>query len=254
MDYFLNEPIYQHILKMIEEKANVIILHASGNIAHFEDGANADAVSVIAHIEPVQEGSGDPSPDNVRPITGHTGMNVVVSPTTDAEDGTTYPTTFPAEAGTVFGGYVDVTNGELTAEMDVTDLSALTWVWDSTYEFWRTDMLSSVIKKSATISMVTDSICEEYKAFGYNTLQLDNSLIGFAVATTGRVAVRNGSNTVKPAHDICYYLATPIEYNITPQQITTLLGVNNVWNDCNGSTDITYKADTKLYIDILVRG
>lgn len=28
-------------------------------------------LNVISHIEPVQEGSGDPSPDNIRPITGH---------------------------------------------------------------------------------------------------------------------------------------------------------------------------------------
>ena len=54
--------------------------------------------------------------------------------------------------------------------------------------------------------------------------------------------------------EIVYELATPIEYDITPQQIALLLGVNNVWNNCNGSTDITYKADTKLYIDNLVRG
>ena len=30
-------------------------------------------LGVVTHIEPVQEGSGDPSPDNIRPITGHAG-------------------------------------------------------------------------------------------------------------------------------------------------------------------------------------
>ena len=30
-------------------------------------------LDVVTHIEPVQEGSGEPSPDNIRPITGHTG-------------------------------------------------------------------------------------------------------------------------------------------------------------------------------------
>ena len=29
-------------------------------------------LEVISHIQPVQAGSGDPSPDNIRPITGHT--------------------------------------------------------------------------------------------------------------------------------------------------------------------------------------
>jgi hypothetical protein len=37
-------------------------------------------------------------------------------------------------------------------------------------------------------------------------------------------------------------------YTLTPQQINTLAGVNNVWVD-SGDCSITYYADTKLYID-----
>lgn len=37
-------------------------------------------------------------------------------------------------------------------------------------------------------------------------------------------------------------------YTLTPQTINTLLGVNNVWAD-SGDCEITYYADTKLYID-----
>ena len=62
---------------------------ASGAIASFNDGANAPVVDLTVSIEPVQSGSGDPSPDNVRPISGWTGANIHVSPTTDAADGTT---------------------------------------------------------------------------------------------------------------------------------------------------------------------
>jgi hypothetical protein len=46
---------------------------------------------------------------------------------------------------------------------------------------------------------------------------------------------------------LVYELATPITYQLTPQEITTLLGVNNVWSDC-GPVDVEYPADTKLYI------
>ena len=46
---------------------------ASGSIASFPDGADGVPVkSLTVNIEPVQSGSGDPSPDNVRPISGHT--------------------------------------------------------------------------------------------------------------------------------------------------------------------------------------
>lgn len=51
---------------------------ASGSVASFDDGADGVPVkSLIAHINPVQSGSGDPSPTNVRPITGHTSASVL---------------------------------------------------------------------------------------------------------------------------------------------------------------------------------
>ncbi len=35
---------------------------------------------------------------------------------------------------------------------------------------------------------------------------------------------------------VCYKLATPIVYDLTPTEVTTLLGTNNVWADCGDST------------------
>jgi len=54
------------------------ILHsATGSIVSFSDGIEAPAAQVKVKIEPIQEGEGDPSPDNVRPITGWTGVKVI---------------------------------------------------------------------------------------------------------------------------------------------------------------------------------
>lgn len=58
---------------------------AMGNPANFPDGAGGIPVkSLIVAIEPVQSGSGDPAPDNIRPISGwigvqiqHTGKNLI---------------------------------------------------------------------------------------------------------------------------------------------------------------------------------
>ena len=52
---------------------------ASGAVASFADGANVPVKSLIVNIDPVQEGSGDPSPTNVRPISGWSEVNVGVS-------------------------------------------------------------------------------------------------------------------------------------------------------------------------------
>lgn len=47
---------------------------SSGPVASFR--AASKPLSITAQITPVQSGSGDPSPDNVRPISGWTGVNV----------------------------------------------------------------------------------------------------------------------------------------------------------------------------------
>jgi hypothetical protein len=47
-----------------------------------------------------------------------------------------------------------------------------------------------------------------------------------------------------------YKLATPQTYQLTPQEITSLLGTNNIWSDA-GTVDVEYRADTKLYIEKL---
>ena len=49
----------------------------SGDVVSFTDGAdNIPVKSFVGSIVPVQSGSGDPAPDNVRPISGWTGANV----------------------------------------------------------------------------------------------------------------------------------------------------------------------------------
>lgn len=49
---------------------------ASGAIATFSDGADLPLKSLNVGIEPVQSGSGDPSPSNIRPISGWNAVNV----------------------------------------------------------------------------------------------------------------------------------------------------------------------------------
>lgn len=62
----------------LDGKAPAIINTASGDIASISDGAdNMPIRSLVVNIEPVQEGSGYPSPTNVRPITGRTECSVV---------------------------------------------------------------------------------------------------------------------------------------------------------------------------------
>lgn len=63
--------IYDAILKLYPVDT------ASGDLASFPDGADdIPVVDLKVSIEPLQSGSGDPSPSNVRPISGWTGAEV----------------------------------------------------------------------------------------------------------------------------------------------------------------------------------
>lgn len=87
----------------------------SGSIVTFDCPTNTNGIAeVTSEIVAVQAGTGDPSPTNVRPITGWSAVNVVVSPTTDAADGTTYTTTLKDGQGnplTCYGGQLENVNG-----------------------------------------------------------------------------------------------------------------------------------------------
>ena len=47
---------------------------------------------------------------------------------------------------------------------------------------------------------------------------------------------------------VFYELENPVTYQLTPHEVKTLLATNNIWSDV-GDTEVTYPADTKLYID-----
>ena len=76
--------LYDDLRGRIEDGGSVInflpVDNASGSIATFPDGADDVPVkSLVAQITPVQSGTGDPAPDNIRPISGWTGAKINVT-------------------------------------------------------------------------------------------------------------------------------------------------------------------------------
>lgn len=66
---------------LIESRRKIILnsprlLSKSGSIVSIDDAIKAKLKSCIVDINPVQSGSGNPSPDNIRPISGWTKCNV----------------------------------------------------------------------------------------------------------------------------------------------------------------------------------
>lgn len=346
-------------------KAPVIIDTASGSIASFPDGADGLPLkTLVVNIEPMQAGSGDPSPENVRPISGWTGCEVanisdgekqpyfagllngtygfvdlgtlakigsfwrtsdgvtngipknvlptnmicsnsgyryctwndigyqsgeigisaggqiavyigdsstpptgyliyeLATPTTPTITQTQYnnllqsfnlggwlvPISWQSEAGTVYGGTLDVTSGVLTITHGyLTDNGSLGWSMNNDGSFYVANPLATALQDA--------SGC----ACNYAPFAISFNDLNVFFRSNGLISLGRGWGSVYPsAQDLksafssvpiqfVYKLATPIEITLTPTQIETLLGTNNIWADC-GDVEVEYRADTKLYI------
>ena len=97
---------------------------ASGLIASFSDGADGVPVkSLVAQITPVQEGSGDPSPTNIRPIMGRTGAQI----TRIGKNWIQYGSSDYTESGVTFTRTV---NGTVVCNGTSTALIVYTFAWN----------------------------------------------------------------------------------------------------------------------------
>lgn len=377
---------------------NAITNAASGAIASFTDGADDLPMdSVVCHINPTQSGSGDPSPDNVRPISGYIGItahkasyyercfpynNVAVGDTVASLNGITvqylgagkyrifgtatsmatckfrikafdtlprtnttkkigfnndksepnvsvifydetsssidsftfnginrqggfntlagktvgyiafYVTNgitvdltamieffdtaddeqvainWQTEAGTVYGGTLDVVSGVLTVDRAIVDLGTLNWSYLTDLSAPRFWCALTNLKSAGSTKGTGDYILSpQHKSAPSGSLTYANyfnaisGLDGIvSVYTTGSnttgIVIKDSSytdaQTFKTAMSgvvCCYKLSAPTTYQLTPTEVKSLLGQNNIWHNCNGNTDAVYKADTKLYID-----
>ena len=159
---------------------------------------------------------------------------------------------FPQSAGTVYGGTLTVNedgSGELIVDRGIEDIGNMSWVYKSG---------SGGYLQSYSLSIDADNdniICSIYNQDKSHSVSEASDKSILVDITRSRIFVKdsdysdgNDFKTSKTGQKIVYYLATPITYTITPQEVKTLLGTNHIWAD-TGDTEVTYCADTKLYID-----
>lgn len=216
----------------------------SGAVASFSDGGdNLPVKNLTINIEPVQSGSGDPSPTNVRPISGWTGANVNAN-------GTSIPITFPAEAGTIYGGTWGVTTGVLTVDKNIITLRG---------GFYKHPTLENAFYQNNVLNDCAAGKCVS-NLFAYTTIAFGYMPFGCFTIDTHytRVAIRTNDDMTASEFNamlssnpltIVYPLATPKTYQqLTPVEVLTLLGANTIYAD-TGNTTVTYRADPTLYAD-----
>ena len=163
---------------------------------------------------------------------------------------TPYPVDWTTEAGTVYGGTFDSVTGVLTVDIIGVNLGSLNWA-KGTYTFYAT--LSNVLINSSSLQA-----CSCYKIGAYATTGANLENLSVSLQPTGQIFIKDTDKMSGTEDDfkqavsgqtITYELETPVTYQLTPQQINTLLGSNNIYCDTGDST-ITYRAD----IDLLIGG
>lgn len=279
---------------------------ATGSIASFPDGAdNIPVKSLTVSIVPIQSGSGDPSPDNIRPITGWTEVNVyrtgknlcsVPILKSDALGRIETVSLCRCYANVPYVISFDIINALKSSKSLIiqrkvngvtSEIHSFIGLIDAgthiTYEYIPdTDCEIHFSASSLAFAANRDSISNIQFEIGsvassYEPYRLTSYVIPFGTTIyCASLDVINGVLKVKPYYasyngetltgewicDRAVYAAgtTPptgsqvvdmggatTAYDLTPAEVTTLLGANNIWAD-TGDTNCTYRADVGLYI------
>ena len=171
---------------------------------------------------------------------------IVASDVTDATyeqyEGNTYTINL---GGTIYGGALDVGTGVLTVDRAIVDIGTLNWTYNSSENDFASNIQGRRIGRF-------NIICDTYKTVAMRATEIDKALEG-ANGTTA-IFIRDTSysdvNSFKSAMSgvmLVYELAEPITVQLSPQEVTSILGQNNIWSDA-GDVEVEYRADTKLYI------
>lgn len=154
--------------------------------------------------------------------------------------------------GTRYGGTLDVTSGVLTVDRAMVDLGSLTYsrLGSTVFRFQATLTGS---KGSGDNTRAGNIISDIYKTDSWSKITNVNGNTGISINAQGGIIAIQDNNyadassfkTAMSGHQLCYELATPITVRLTPTEIKTLLGTNNIWAD---SGDITVKYGTNPYI------
>lgn len=138
---------------------------------------------------------------------------------------TIYPVTFPQSAGTVYGGYVDVTNGKLVVDRAKVDLGTLTWTYQSSTNLFYSGAFTPM-KANSTKGLVSNG----YVLVGSQT-ETRNTDKSIAKDPNGRLYAHDSAYSTSASFqsaisgiDLVYELATPVEYDLDPQEILMLGG------------------------------
>lgn len=224
----------------------------SDDILTLDTDMRAPLKALRVGFEPVQEGEGDPSPENVRPITGWDGVTI------DARGRNLFDLAYYADgiswsssAGTVYGGYLEWLRDGTVRVTKTHEMITPTSIWGTAgYAIIRIGPKGYIVQNvgicnmlpiwMGTASSIPNGRFKVLNSDGYNRAQAIIKISGLSTVEDYNAWLQSLSDAGSPLQ-ICYELATPVTYTLTPQEaLRTLRGENNIWSDANGAISATY--------------
>ena len=146
--------------------------------------------------------------------------------------------------GTRYGGTLDVTTGVLTITYALVDMGTLNWTKNSSYNLMQVQLQNA---EQGVSGIAPSLLCDRY------TTDVSGSNADINAHADKTITLRNASNvviikdsaytdaasfkTAMSGAQLVYELATPQTVQLTPQQVKTLVGENNIWVD-SGEVDV----------------
>ena len=222
-------------------------LEVAGNPVQCYPVANYP-LGVKASWEPRQEGEGDPSPENVRPITGLDAVTVTLSGS--AGTGTIATLALPE---TIYGGTVDAVTGEGKQTVDVISLAVADMSGSDVYPGWTNqNWIGNYVQdtnQDVYFQDVADYIASN--ADGSKKLRFNGNTVYFVSSEFGYT--RSEMQSLYP--DLIFQFAfkrllpNPIQAT-GGQSIPALPGTNTIYTDADSVT-VTGRADPNHTINAL---
>lgn len=209
---------------------------------------------VVSRINAVQTGDGTPTPDNIRPFAPYTEAQLYQSNGTGGAE-------FVAPFGqTVYRGNFDWNTGMLTIEWAFEEIIAVQAVTSPGYAVVRTK--NNVDHNGGK---TVAGYCSHYKGGLWSSAYPDNYMYaaneqGFTVSDRTHFSTKASADEYLAAQkaagtpvQVCYRLKTPIEVQLTKQEIKALSGVNT-FQSSTGDTTVSGLANPAAVIeDLLTR-
>lgn len=210
--------------------------------------------------------------ENVCPIYPATGVSVAHRGAT-ASPSTTYNVSFPEDAGTVYGGTVDVASGDITKEWEYLLLDGTSTygrvtniaIADGIYVGWfylddaypgrvteainpRDFLLSDKLESRADYRPGSVRITDRFES-GRNRSSLNIVLPDQSLTTVAAINSWLASNNVAVAYKVEDGMAD--EFESEAHDVNTFYDVNNmtVSNPPESTINVKYRADTGLYLE-----